>query len=189
MKKLILTGLTVLSMAVAAPTFAGGKANKADKPNHKQDNGGQAQRGEKIFAKIEEKLGKELTAEQKQQITETTRHTMQDMKPIQQSFIQNIATAVKISPDEVKAAIKIKQPKVKGQGKQALDPESRICSALEAKLDRKLTDEEIKAIEAAIETRKTDAKPIQHDYVEAMAKITGLTADQLTEIVPKQLGA
>ena len=189
MKRLILTSLTVVAIALASPVFAAGKADKTNKPHRLQNNAPTTQRGDKLFAKIEEKLGHELTADQKQQIQQTTRETMKDMRPIQQSFVQNIANAVKVSPDQVKEAIKAKAPRVKGQGKQNADPESRICSALETKLDRKLNDEEIKAIEGAIETRKTDAKPVVQDYIESLAKITGLTSDQVTEIVPKQMGA
>ena len=188
MKTLFLATITAACLAIAAPTFAAPKGDKPDKPNRQMRDGQKAERVNKLFSKIEDKLGRELTADQKQQITQATRRSMQGMKSLQQDFIQSIANAMKISTDEVKQAIK-PQP---GQGKNrqkgaALDPAGRITAALETHLNRKLTDEETTAITAAIDTRKAAAKPVMEEYVASLAKITGLTVDDVKGLLPKRM--
>jgi hypothetical protein len=184
MKTLTLTLITLLCIATISPAFAGAKR---DKPNKQKQQQNDTQRGEKLFEKIQDKLGHELTADQKQQITQAQRTMAQDLKPLQQGFLQSIADSLKLSTDEVKQAIKAQaqQPKVKGQH----DPAARITAALETHLNRKLTEDESKAITSAIDARKEAAKPIQQKFADELAKITGLSAEDVKTILPRKADA
>lgn len=184
MKTLSLVLLSLLCLAIAAPAFAGPKRDKANKQKQQQND---TQKGEKLFEKIQTKLGHDLTDDQKQQIIQAQRDMAQDLKPLHQSMLQSIADAVKISTDEVKQAIKPQpdQPKVKGQR----DPAARITTALETHLNRKLTEDESKAIASAIDARKEASKPIQDQFITDLAKITGLSVEDVKTILPRKAEA
>ena len=187
---MLIATLAAACLAFAAPTLAAPKGDKPNKQDRKQADGQKKEKGEKLCARLEDKLGHELTADQKQQIQQSTRSNMQSLKPVQEKFVESVATAVRISTKEVKQAIKSKP--ADGQKKQkgaAIDPAARIYAALETHLNRKLTEDETKAIDSAIEARKAAAAPIQEQYVASLAKITGLSADDVKSLLPRRMAA
>ena len=129
-------------------------------------------------ARVEAKLGAPLSAAQKAGIADAAREATATIKAAQETFVQAVATAVRLSEADIRPMM----PTI-GQPDPAFD--KHMIPKLETKLDRPLTEGERTAIRAADQAKKAVVKPAQERLAAAVAKITGMSAEAVQGLLPR----
>ena len=134
--------------------------------------------GNSLVARLETKLGKALTDTQRQKIAEASQESAEKLKALQAEFVQKIAKAVKLPEADIQPML----PKI-GESNAGFD--KNMIPKLETKLGRKLTADELTAIRAADDAKKSAMKPVQQKFAARLAGITGLKVEDIQPMLPK----
>lgn len=134
--------------------------------------------GNNLVTRLEAKLGKSLSAEQREQIGDASKQSVEKLKALQGTFVTNIASAVKLPTTDIEPMM----PKI-GEPNPGFD--KNMIPKLETKLARKLTADELAAIRKADTAKKSAMKPVQDNYAAQLAKITGLSVEVIRPMLPK----
>lgn len=130
----------------------------------------------KILAKLETKLGKPLSFEQRNQVTEAVKNQVEALKSSQTSFQQTLADLTGLSVDEIK---KVLAMAVKFGGE-----DNKAISQIETKIQRKLTSDEMRKVREAIRDRNDARRSLQEQMAKRLGEITGLGEGDVMEILP-----
>lgn len=185
MNKYLLTAVAgLISVSLVSSVSAAPEQKRPNrKPATQQQDGAKKQRGAVIFQKIEAKLGKELTEDQKQQILAVMQTSRAKLQESNQKFISDVAAALKMSVEDLRSII---GPEAREPGAERKPGNMR--QKIEEALKRQLTEEELAAIKAAAAARREAAMPVRKEMLESIAGITGLSAADLQEIMPGAAG-
>jgi len=124
-----------------------------------------------LIARIEDKLDRALTDEEKTEIADALKAEAQASRDAQGDAVEAIAEATGLALDKVKEALK-------GNPR---GPE--ILQRLADQLGRALTDAERKAVVAALKARADARKAAHEQLIATVASITGLTEDEANEVL------
>ena len=167
MQKLFTRKLPVALLAATLPTIT---ALAQDAPRRAA--------GNSLVARLEAKLGKSLTDTQRQKMAEASQESAGKLKALQAEFVEKIAQAVKLPEADIQPMM----PKI-GESNAGFD--KNMMPKLETKLGRKLTADELAAIRAADNAKKSAMKPVQKNFAERLANITGLAVEDIQPMLPK----
>ena len=134
--------------------------------------------GNDLSSRLEANLGKSLTSEQREQIGEASKESAEKLKSLQKEFVGKIAKAVKLAESDIQPMM----PKI-GEPNSGFD--KNMIPKLEAKLDRKLTANELAAVRKADDAKKSAMKPVQDKFAKRLAQITGLPVETVREMLLK----
>ena len=166
---------TIFIMSLSANGFCGQTpARRAPQPNRAH----QPQMDGMLLQKIEAKLGKALTVEQRKELGQAAQTMAAALKAEQQKFIAAIAAASGVTEAQVAEMM----PKV-GQDNTGFD--KNMMPKLETILGRPLTPDELQKIREADDAKKAAMKPIQEKLAENAARISGLKKEDVLEMLPK----
>lgn len=131
-----------------------------------------------LEAKIEGRLGKALTADQKQRLDRQLIEYTRTVLAPHAKFIQDVAKSVNQTDDVV-------APMVPRSSSPSESIDKAVVAKLEAKLARKLTPAEQARIKALDDGRKALIKVLQDNHAKQVAAIVGLPANIISEMLPK----
>ena len=134
--------------------------------------------GNSLVTKLEAKLDKPLTADQRAKIGETSKESADKLKSLQAEFVEKIAKAVNLPASDIQPMM----PKI-GESNAGFD--KNMIPKLEAKLGRKLTTDELAAIRTADAAKKSAMKPVQEKFAKQLAGISGLAIETVRVMLPK----
>lgn len=135
-----------------------------------------AQPSSELELKIEAKLGRPLTADQKQRITKAAQAYPSSLRGPHAKFIQDVARSLNQTDDVVGALIPMNSIGTDGA-------EKSVVPKLEGKLNRKLNPGEIQRIKALDDARKASLKALQDAYARQLSSISGVPLPAMTEIL------
>ena len=158
MQRLLLLALLVAGLVFAAWLPANNKVEQANFD---------------LMQKIEARLGKPMTSDQRQQFARTAT-TLRDASLMpQQQFLQDIARNFKLPLPDVQAVA------------QASGAGSRdMISRLEVRLGRSVTSEELQQVRMADNATNAKISEIQSQFVLQFVQITGLSREQMQQLLP-----
>jgi len=134
--------------------------------------------GNSLIAKLEAKLDKPLTADQRAKIAEASKKSAEELKSLQAEFVEKIAKAVKLPVSDIQPMM----PKI-GEANPGFD--KNMIPKLETKLGRKLSAAEMDTIRKADTAKKSAMKPVQDKFAKQLAEITGLAIETVRAMLPK----
>lgn len=163
--------LIVVATAVAAACLAAGTS-------HAQTSGGDLRpQRSPLVARVETKLGKPLTAEQRQEIGAAAKETMANLKQAQDAFVAGVAKIVELPEQEIRDML----PQV-GNVVPGFDKD--MVKKLETKFGKPLSAEQLRQIGEVDAAKKRTMGPIQQKFAERVAKVTGLKAEEVRQMLP-----
>jgi hypothetical protein len=130
-----------------------------------------------LVQKIEAKLGKPLTAQQKQDMVLVLRQGINGLREAQLAFVQSLSGTTGLPV----ATIQEMMPRIGGDN-TGLD--KNIIPKIEARLGRRLTNSQLQSIREADNTKKAAMVPIQNNMAQGLSRITGLSADDIKAMLP-----
>jgi len=137
-----------------------------------------AQPSTEFEQRFEAKLGKPLTADQKQRIAKALQTYATSTRTPHIKFIQDLARGLNQTEDVIAPLVPLGTSPT-----ESLD--KIIAPKLEGKLARKLTPAETQRIKTLDDGRKALLKTLQDNYAKQLAAITGLPLAAVTEIISK----
>ncbi|MBI4189981.1 MAG: hypothetical protein HY525_05525 [Betaproteobacteria bacterium] len=136
-----------------------------------------AQQGPGLLQKVEARLGKPLSGEQRQQFARTAAGLRDALLPPQRKFAQTIAYTFKLPLAEVQALL----PAI-GEDSSGFD--RNMIPKIEARIGRGLTPQELQQIRTADNAKKAEMSQIQSRYAAEFAQVTGLSSEQFRQLLP-----
>lgn len=129
-----------------------------------------------LFQKIEARLGRPLTDDQRRQFAIAATRLRNAMLPPQQKFAQAVAQIFKLPLAEV----------------HAMDPatggntgfDSGMIPKLEVRIGRSLTPQELQQVRTADNAKKAELSQIESKWVPQFVQSTGLSREQLLQLLP-----
>lgn len=131
-----------------------------------------------LTLKIESKLGRELTNDEKRAYLIAVRKVIAEIELIQQKFVKDIAEITGITTDKI-------WDWIPQQGRQPDPKYKNMISKIEKELDRKLTKEEIDKIMKADENKKKSLLTAQSKFADELSQITGIPMKEIMFMLQK----
>jgi len=135
-------------------------------------------RAQGIIGKIEAKIGRELTTNQRRSIQEAAQKEVRALKAEQDKFVVAIAGITKLPKEKIWEFM----PKIGGNNAGF---DKNMIPKLEKSLGRSLTTGEMEKIRAADKAKKTAMKPIQEAFAGTIARESGLSKEEALALLPK----
>ena len=131
-----------------------------------------------LVQKLESRLGRELTNDEKKAYLVAVRKTIAEIELIQQKFVKDISEITDIATSKIWDWI----PR---QGSQPDPKYKKMISKIEKELDRKLKKEEISKIMKADENKKNSIRTAQKKFADELSEITKIPANDILLMLPK----
>lgn len=160
--------VSVLCLVVSVPVMAqsGDETNKQSGPRTI---------AKQLLEKLEAALGKTLNGNQKKQILQSTKVLFQDVKALQQVFVQQISAITKLSQEDVAQLL----PPLQTYRAR----KEKVILKIETMLGRKLTPEELSAMHKTVQEQMKSLQPLHKDYTEQVAFISTVPREKVVEIL------
>jgi hypothetical protein len=130
-----------------------------------------------LLQKVEARLGKPLSGDQRPQFARTATSLSDALLPPQQKFAQTIAQIFKLPLAEVQTMVP-----TTGAGSNGF--EQGIIPKLETRIGRSFTPQELQQVRIADNAKQAEMSEIQSQFVPRLAQITGLSKEQLLQLLP-----
>lgn len=166
---LLLTALVTVNGAHAQRGTPGAAKHKAHAAHQGQG---------LLLPKIESRLGRPLSVEQRKQLGAAAQETMASLRAAQGRFVQSVAQVSGLSPSDIAAMM----PTI-GQANEGFD--KNMIPKIEAKLGRPLTPQQLQAINKADSDKKAAMGPVQQNFARSIARITGLPYAEVLAMLPR----
>jgi hypothetical protein len=127
-----------------------------------------------LLQKIEARLGRPLTDDQRRQFAIAATNLRDAMLPPQQKFAQSAAQIFKLPLAEVQAMA----PDI-GRSR-----DGGMISKLEARIGRSLTPQELQQLRTADNAKKAELSEIEAKLLPQFVQSTGLSREQLLQLLP-----
>src|SRR5258705_12036591 len=128
-----------------------------------------------LLQKIEARLGRPLTADQRRQFAIAATSLRDAMLPPQQKFAQTVAQIFKLPLAEVQAM-------APDTGNRGYD--GGMISKLEARIGRSVTPQELQQLRTADNAKKAELSEIESRLLPQFVQSTGLSREQLLQLLP-----
>jgi hypothetical protein len=128
--------------------------------------------------KIEARLGRPLTPDQKQRLQRTSVDHSRNLLLPHAKFIQDVAQAFNQTADIV-------APMVPRANSPSESLDKAVAPKLEAKLARKLNPGELNRLKALDDGRKAQVKVQQDNYARQISAVVNLPMNAISEMLPK----
>ena len=129
-----------------------------------------------LLQKVEARLGRPLTGDQRRQFAIAATSLRDAMLPPQQKFAQIVAQIFKLPLAEVQAMA----PVIGGNGGFGRG----MIAKLEARIGRSLTPQELQQVRTAENAKKAELSEIESKLVPQFVQSTGLSREQLLQLLP-----
>lgn len=130
-----------------------------------------------LLQKVEAQRGQPLTFEQRQQFARVAANLRDALLPAQQQFVRAVAQTFKLAEREVESML----PAI---GADKLGFDNNIIPQIEARRGRAISPQELQQIRAADNSKKAEMSEIQSRYAAELARIAGLSKDQIQRMLP-----
>ena len=131
-----------------------------------------------LISRIESKLGRGLTAQQRQEIERVIRQSASALADCQNQFLERVAAILSTPESRVKAIFA-------SSGPGELDFDRGLIPKLEGQLGRVLSTSEIDQLRKADAQRQEAVRPVQMRLAERLATVTRLPADEIRDLLTK----
>jgi hypothetical protein len=129
-----------------------------------------------LLQKIETRLGRPLTDDQRRQFAIAATSLRDAMVPPQQKFAQIVAQIFKLPLSEVQTMA----PAIGGNS----GFDHGMIPKLEARIGRSLTPQELQQVRTADNAKKADLSEIESKWMPRFVQSTGLSREQLLQLLP-----
>jgi hypothetical protein len=129
-----------------------------------------------FLQKIEARMGRSLTNQERMQFFQATKTWVSSMNAAVDKFARKLTEITGVPYNDTKAMM----PQF---GKMTEPYKKDVIPQLEAKLGRKLTQEEMQKIMAAYKEKEAATKPLIEQYVGKLTSLTGLTEKDIKELL------
>lgn len=129
-----------------------------------------------LLQKIEARLGRPLTADQRRQFAIAATSLRDAMLPPQQKFAQTVAQIFKLPLAEVQTMA----PEIGG----SRGYDGGMIPKLEARIGRSLTPQELHQLRTADNAKKAELSEIESKLLPQFVQSTGLSREQLLQLLP-----
>lgn len=131
-----------------------------------------------LIPKLEAKMGRSMTKDEKMRFRQAAVAWKDGMTAAVEKFARKLSEITGVPFEETNAMM----PKF---GQMTEPYKKDVLQKLEEKLGRKLTQDENKKIIAAAQEKKKDMEPVLEQFIKSLESITGLSKEQIREIIPK----
>ncbi len=135
------------------------------------------QAGPELLQKVEIQRGQPLSAEQRNQFSRTAANLREALLPVQLKFVGIVAETCGLPEAEVSAL-------VPAAGSDGIGLDMSIVAKIEKRRGRSVTPQELQQIRAADNAKKAEVGEIQARYTSELARIAGLSRDQIQRMLP-----
>lgn len=131
-----------------------------------------------LMQKIEAKLGRELTGDEKRAYLVAVRKAISEIETIQQKFVKDISDITDITTDKI-------WDWIPQQGKEPDPKYKKMFSKIEKEMGRKLKQSEIDEIMKADKNKKKAIFADQEKFAKELSGITGIPVKDIMLMLPK----
>ena len=135
------------------------------------------QAGPELLQKVEIQRGQPLNAEQRNQFSRTAANLRDALVPTQQKFARIVAETCGLPEAAVSALLP-------AAGADSIGFDMSIVAKIEKRRGRGLTPQELQQIRAADNAKKAEMGEIQARYATELARIAGLSREQIQRLLP-----
>ena len=135
------------------------------------------QAGPELLQKVENQRGQPLSPERRHQFSRTAASLRDALLPAQQQLARIIAETLGLPEAEVSAVLP-------AAGSDRIGFDMSIVAKIEQRLGRSITPHELQQIRAADNATKAEMGAIQARYADELARITGLSREQIQRMLP-----
>jgi len=132
--------------------------------------------GYPFLQKLEARMGRSLTGQEKVQFFQATKTWVGSMNDAVDTFARKLTEITGVPYSDTKAMM----PRF---GQMTEPYRKDVLPQLEAKLGRKLTQEETQKIVAAYKEKEAVTKPLLQKYVDKLTSLTGLPEKDIKELL------
>lgn len=130
--------------------------------------------------KLEEHLGKELSAEQKQAVGEAYKSTVKQVREVEAVFINKVAEISGV-PEQRVANLR---PAVNSPNHKRFSPAAAFVGRLNTVMDKSMTRSQERQIADAYEDREKALDPLGDQLARDIAKITSVPVSKVRALLP-----
>ena len=145
-----------------------------DAPDSK-DSSNETKKKSPLMKKIENKMGRALTDEEIQKYKDAAQVTIREIVAAQQKFVLAVSDITKIPSKDVWKMLPRKEQSIKDRD---------MIPKIEKKLGRKLKKDELAKIKKADSVKKKNMMEIQKNFAKKLSKITGISVNEVMQMMP-----
>lgn len=130
-----------------------------------------------LLYKLEAKLGKPLTFEQRKQVDAATKENIEGLATCQKDYAKEIAEITGLPADDIQGMLPV-------IGQPLVVTDKNLLPRIEQKLGRPLAQTELQRVREADAKKKEAMKPVRDAYVRRLADITALPSSDIDGMLP-----
>lgn len=130
-----------------------------------------------LLYRLEQRLGKPLSFEQRKQVDEATKENIEGLTACQKDFTKELADITTLPTEQIQGMMPV-------IGQPLVVVDKNIIPRIEQKLGRPLSQQELQRVREADARKKEAMKPVRDTYVRRLAEITALPSTDIDGMLP-----